>query len=572
MKVLRAAKFTIGLLALLNVPAQAWDTSEDITDKAGGIETITRDYYESNIKTLNLGNYAIKVQTYERPYYETLPIIGKEHFKRSETDFITEVENNPPSARYDSRPITKVDIRYNNSFYSNNSALDSALQTLVHELNQSSYGLDVSYSKIDTQEEYKVPYEYIKTIGNNNMGYTGDKDYVSGSSDNTTINILKMKEDGFDAAEIDTGFFVRIQIHPDGTHSYIYPNSSAGYDGCIVTITGTQSGEILKKEFGGSAGVGEFTLNNDNTMTYSMTDKTYPLQNITVYVRSIITGPTDEGAWGYAAKLQLGKWMTGYRTSYRPTYFSTGLAGMDWRQDAIKFAVYGNSDRLRAYQGNRYQIINNPYFARELSYLTGNQIYYIGVGGASNQQDFKNVIDILDTVVLGDEDSAVYMDGTSNTYNKVNIDIKDFVLGKMPSYDSSQKWMLVDQKIHWETTYDDYEKDPPLNVFEHTKLDTDFLTTNGIQSTSNIYKADKILAERWRFKHNYTFYDMNSGQAHYSHNWMDNPIITFDKPGLYRVNYKRKDNPSYPNMNIADAFDSYRYWSRDYDYKIEAQT
>ena len=542
-----------------------WTVQDE--DVAGGLGTITRDYYSINFTTDKLGYYQVTINTYERPYQEVLPIISSNYFKTSESKLNTLVNNIPPNARYNATPVTKVDIVYNNSYYSNNSLLQSALEEMVAELNGRS-DLDVQFSTVYSYEEYLVPYQYIQSVGNNDMGYSGDKTYVSGSSDRTTINFPAMARDGLNAGEVRVTWFVRI-LTGGGSIEYIEPNTDRGYAGYTCTITGSQSGRIYEYDtnFNGGRSICDFTIVDNNTLRLNSTGETFPMQSITVSVDSKIVGDTDPGAWGWGVSLTLGKWTTGYRTSYRPTYFIEGLKQMSWREDAIKFAIYGNHDELRAYIGNRDQLDENEYFIRELNYLQSNQVYYIGAGSSSNQDDFKNVIDILDTVVVGDNNSAMYCDTTTNAANAVRNIIKPFIESKLPRYDESVDWILVNTEINWDTTYSDYENDPPLNIGEH-ESDYEFLTSNGIQMPTTEYNDEKILAERWRYRHKYTYFDNEMNLVSYHNVWIEDPVTLFDNVGLYRINYKRRDNPIYPNMDLNDAFNAYRYWSTDYDYAV----
>lgn len=58
------------------------------------------------------------------------------------------------------------------------------------------------------------------------------------------------------------------------------------------------------------------------------------------------------------------------------------------------------------------------------------------------------------------------------------------------------------------------------------------------------------------------------GAVTFSGSWIENPMHSLDKVGLYRINYKRRDNPLYKNVSIDTVFKDYRYWSTNYDKKV----
>lgn len=546
--------------------AEALEISDETIDQAGGNGTFTRNYWDLKLKTINLGNYRIRLEAYERPYYVTIPIVNENYFKHSFKNYITEVDNTAPSARYGVRPITKIDIGYNNSKYGYNEAVDSALKQLTNELNKSSYGLDVKYNNVSSEEEYKIPYEYIENVATCHMGAGGNHEYIMGTYDNTSISTYDMVDHGLDYLQINTSFFIK----RDDDGNKIYPNSNRGYKGCSVALVGAISEQMgyYTVEDNLPTHIEDIIVSKDG-MTFKSINRTYPLQSIHVRVYSNIVGETDEGANGFGSIMNIGRTKIGYTTEYRSTYFSKGLSEMIWRPNSVRFAVYGNHDELRAYKGDRKQISENEFFNREIAILSENQLYYIGFGGPDNQDDFKNVIKYLKNLIINDNNCAIYLDGSSDVPNKVNTIVKEFILSKVPKYNEDQQWILVDQDITYNTTYDDSEKDPPLNLLEHDKEDREFLINSGISLTNNRYTSDKILAEKWRYKHKHTFYDNNNGVATFNTQWIKNPVTSFNKPGLYRINYKRRDNPFYPDMNLTNVFDNYRYWSKDYDYKLE---
>ena len=81
----------------------------------------------------------------------------------------------------------------------------------------------------------------------------------------------------------------------------------------------------------------------------------------------------------------------------------------------------------------------------------------------------------------------------------------------------------------------------------------------------------KVIISKWRYRHYNTFFDNSPVQVSWHEVWIENPVSIFEYPGKYRINYKRRDNPLYPSVDLNDAFDSYRYWSTNYDYLISGE-
>ena len=161
--------------------------------------------------------------------------------------------------------------------------------------------------------------------------------------------------------------------------------------------------------------------------------------------------------------------------------------------------------------------------------------------------------------------------------------IKAVVLGRNKG---PEDWYLVDTEIEWNTEYDDPEHDIPLNIgsiqheseWRNTYYETDveFGLTGQNKWFSDFdryqnklieqpYKRVNIDFEKWRYSHNKDFFENVSSLYEKSDMWIDTPENVFHTAGLYRVHYKRKDNPL-NNVDLNDAFNSYRKWSDNYDY------
>lgn|GEM_PF-3269452 len=90
---------------------------------------------------------------------------------------------------------------------------------------------------------------------------------------------------------------------------------------------------------------------------------------------------------------------------------------------------------------------------------------------------------------------------------------KDALLGEV-------NYMCTDESLTYNKTYSDAENDPQDK------------------------NSDGTPVERWRYDHDSSIYENNSGAIENNHEWIDKPITTFDKTGEYKISYQAKDDTS----------------------------
>lgn len=148
----------------------------------------------------------------------------------------------------------------------------------------------------------------------------------------------------------------------------------------------------------------------------------------------------------------------------------------------------------------------------------------------------------------------------------------DWIIEKVRNLIKPVDYILVNTEVLWDTEYKDQEHDLPLNFGEHDgtqkqpqdKSDKELANAWSV-GLSHLYTSEKINAEKWRYRHFNNYYDNSSVREGFHGIWIEDPVEVFPYPGLYRINYKRKDNPLHPNVDLNDVFADYRYWSTDYD-------
>lgn len=114
---------------------------------AGG--NVTQNY-EASIKTSELGNYSIDLESHEIPSNEYLPIIGKEYFPYSTASFTTEVDNTRPSALYHTKSVGKVDVVFAIGDTSQSEALQNFIPTFKTKLETAGNFIDANVELVKT--------------------------------------------------------------------------------------------------------------------------------------------------------------------------------------------------------------------------------------------------------------------------------------------------------------------------------------------------------------------------------------------------------------------------------------
>lgn len=387
------------------------------------------------------------------------------------------------------------------------------------------------------------------------------------------------------------------------------------YDNDTVVVTGNPftnggaSGTVLGKAMGSGA-TGTYTLTMDNK------GEIVVCKNDVEVLRCIDNDPIEAGFCGLFATCTVG--ITDVAFKYKITNVkSLGEAVSDvaWRDNSIRFVVYAtdikpmefdeeNETHESDYIYTVTKLMNANCFLVNLGTTTGKYI--------DNEWEPPNKV-WLDKFVAAIRDESV-KDLNGNIIDKgtffENSNILSKLTGNTTSYikniaerlSKPSDWVLVNTEVLWNTEYKDHsvnagtiegEFDLPMNFGEHDgnarylstihsqpqdKSDADNLITKwkytnamthlyeSMHITTNGEKA-KINAERWRYRHFYDFFDNSFTQVGYHNSWMDDPVSVFEYPGKYRINYKRLDNPFYPNVDLNYEFNEFRQWSTNYDYR-----
>lgn len=244
----------------------------------------------------------------------------------------------------------------------------------------------------------------------------------------------------------------------------------------------------------------------------------------------------------------------------RGSTMSLGEAITDvaWRSEALRFIIH-----ITDVIPEDFKDENSAEYLYTLSKLTDGGTYLINIGVNSNKDALNGMVDKLTT-------SDGVIKGTFFESNKPNIEIalvkaKDYIISIAKAIAKPTDYILVGDEVIWETDYDDQEHDVPLNLGDNEDDDKIIDSWSIGTELLNKFKEDQILAERWRYRHNNTYYDNDLGRESYHDTWIEEPVSVFNRPGQFRINYKRRDNPFTDDFSLSNAFDNYRYWSYDYD-------
>ena len=237
------------------------------------------------------------------------------------------------------------------------------------------------------------------------------------------------------------------------------------------------------------------------------------------------------------------------------------ISDVDWRDNSTRFIIHcTDSIPVEMEEGRESD------YQYTITKLLNSNAYLINLGTNFNKSKLNELLGKL-TTAEGIK-QGTYFDNSN--VNSALTNSKNYIVNIVKNLAKPENWILVNEQVYWNTIYNDQEHDLPLNLGEHdgTKNQDDSdvkLTSSWGVALEHLYTSDKILAEKWRYRHFNNYFDNSTVREGFHEVWLDNPVEIFPNPGLYRINYKRKDNPFHPNVDLPHEFDNYRYWSTDYD-------
>ena len=550
-----------------------------------------------------------------------MPIVSKDYFPSTTAQFITEVDNLPPSATYEAKALTKVDVVFAFGEMSQSQQMQDYMDSFEQRLGSAGNNIDAYVQKVETVtggfnsedadaetiynfwDQYPNPNNFVvrgNWIGNAARSW---EDFPEGGrTPNAIFNHIFIESNSYKVSdfsisslyawhgcELPSGYIFHWDVHADEAYLVIAGNetvlmklSDVSYYLGVPGSGGNIYDRLFENNGGDSGYEGEILARAPIGWP---TSKTYASElrvemygnNIKVYnnnnviIDYIDNNSIREGGIGLFAGCTAA--FSNVQLSYDMTTrksLGESIQDVAWRDNSVRFVIYGE-DNIPDWMQNT----TNADYQYTVTKLLNSNAYLIPFGVATNQHYMQQLISSISTP----------QETKGQFINNIPIitamnSACDWIISLVRDNSKPTQWILVNTPVAWNTIYKDSEHDLPLNFGEHDgqgeslsdKSDTSDLTLAsswGVGLSHYFSNQDKILAEKWRYIHHYTFYDNSTREETFSNVWLSDPVEIFPEPGLYRINYKRKDNPFYTDVNLANPFDEYRYWSTDYDPIIE---
>lgn len=568
------------LMVLCNITVARADTQN-------GKSTV---YYESTISPGNLGNYQFKVESHEVPSHEWLPIINKNYFPRTISTYMTEVDNTEPSATYKANLVSKVDVVFAIGKLSQSDQLQNYIPTFTSKLNTAGNNVDAVVEQVETQDvDFSDEFTWNFVIngrteqmssghlnaGRQEQGIDGSIDAIgdtitfSGYGETPIYDyaLFPSKSEGklvieFTIREVNADWHT---LEYSGFNFGCAPGDPrSGYSVSFSKISINVNGHGVHKSFPKPSGAA-FSIK-------AVADPKAGTINVIVNGEDVLneSGAIFSGTefgpfvqWGdHCCSSQSVVAFSGIKMQIDSTKsLGEALQDVSWRDGSARFVIHATDITPVEMEAG-----NDQMFQYTVTKLLNGNVYLINLGNNVNKSSLDKLLKTLQSAG-GEQKGTFYQ----NYPIRNALDNScDYILDIVRKYMKPTDWVLVNTEIAWETLYKDNEKDLPLNFGEHDgaknsdKSDITLGNTWG-HALTHLYKDDKIYAEKWRYRHFNTFYDNSLIRESYHEVWIQDPITMFANPGKFRINYKRRDNPFYQNVSLTNPFDSYRYWSTDYD-------
>ena len=554
-------------------------------------------YYESYIKAEDLGNYDFEVEAHEIPSNEVLPIIDKSYFPVTVAHFQSEVDNTAPSALYKASGVTKVDVVFALGRLNQLDTFQAYIPTFTSKLESASNHIDANVEQVktegvDLQNAFNWTTDVSSSIGSITITDSGRTVDMRGNRRRPGKNAMWVLSDKQ---------LLKQEFSFDYTLSYGDSFSGAGVllnvgkygnqiKGYAITFNNSR-GTFSPR---GGASIVRITYDIGQNTTQFGAQNVQKIKDLRISQNGRLTIETGRdyikvsgGGLPSPVEVNLPEHF-GYGLGFFSEHYShncsrigefslrnmalkitsakslgEALSDVSWRDEAMRFVIHATDVvpvEMEPGHESDYQYT--------ITKLLNANCYLINIGNDINEEQLNALVKTLGTMD-GESKGAFFQ---SDPVNKSLDDSCDWIIEKAKNFMKPEDWYLVNTEIIWDTIYDDQEHDLPLNFGEHdgTKnqdiSDITLAEAWGVGLT-HLYKDEKIFAEKWRYRHFNNYFDNSPVRESFHNIWIEDPVEIFPNPGLYRVNYKRRDNPLHPNVSLTDAFDSYRYWSTDYDRK-----
>lgn len=597
-----------------------------VSDKFDGYEEgreyNTSELYDIKFRTSKLGLYGMTIESHEIPSNEWLTFISHDYFPYTTLSDQTEVDNTPPSAVYSAQGIVKVDVVFATGELSQMDRLEGYTDTFTSILEQAGNNFDVQVTAVETVtggfdmedadastiynfwDQYPNPNNYL-LYGDyicNLYGRSGIQRF-QGAGTNAFDQVF-IESESYETTDFEMNFSIKLHgcgwgsgiiFHwnqeTDSAYAVLCSNSQnevqLRYVNNLSRIIGSQShpesllGDVIAsrpfRDWCTSVNDGQAVeSNNYNKVNVRMTDN-----NIVITVDGVeminetVTGNDyiEYGGIGLFAGCCVA--YTDVSLAYDTTITKSlgeSIQDVAWRDGSVRFVVHATD--IIPMECDPSNPTHEEDYAYTVAKLLNANCYLVNLGNNINKSQLDSLVDAI-READGTSKGTFYYNNSPNIETAMN-NSANYIISIAKQFEKPVDWILVNTEILWNTIYNDSENDPPLNLGEHNGQNAQPQDTSdialgqsyGLGNAGSTLQFDesKILAERWRYRHYNNFFDNSPVQVSWHEVWIEDPVSVFEYPGKYRINYKRRDNPLYPSVDLSDPFDSYRYWSTDYDY------
>lgn len=530
------------------------DTWETVSDKYISVERNTADNVLLTVEVPRdkLGKYRFRVGVKESFGQETLPIVPEEKRKSAEKTFDTQIDNVQPNGTFSTRAEVKGDVVFAVGDSQSAKAIATASKTFANRFGAEAGMdvLDVNVNVIETAEKntfegsFKVHVMWTASAdidshlefydaGGSQVGhlYYGQKSLYGCSLD------IDDRRGG--TGEWLTLNFDTIPSNVDKIKVYAYGYSGSAYTAITLHKTAT------------------VTDKNGNTTTVTST----PVDvSTTVYDEA----NTDFGYfqrngsyWDFHA--YDGTVVKGYEEVINVKPLNETLKDVSWRDGAERFVIYVD-DHNRDYMNPA----NSDQYAAFLDSMLASNVHLISMGAAENQSQLNALLQQLN-------EAGLYV---NNSPPETAMDSAEaFIKSILRKSTRDTMYVLVNENLSYNKIYRDYNGDPQW--LWTAEGNTPYVAEGAAEFAKHFqaFQNDpSLLAQKWLYFHNATYYDNSQGVASFSASsenddkWLAHEVNVFDKVGKYEVDYRIKDNPvpDKSDNSPGNPYHEYRYWSEDY--------
>lgn len=515
---------------------------------------------------------------------------------------------------YEAKTVAKVDVVFAFGEYSELGLIEDSMTGFTSKLQEASNHIDAQVTAVETVtggfnmedadaitiynywDQFPNPNNYVLVLDRficNLYGRAGEQKFQGAGTN--AFNQFFIEHDSWDVADFEMDFNIR--LHGCGWGSGAVFHWDKIRDRGYILVCSNATGKVQVRyvdNFGRCIGghvnpenIGELVVSNDASFELSWPSQLeiygHNFTNVHIEMKGTKLYVSVDGQQliSYDFKNDQSRYIPsggiGLHAGCCVAYADVALAydktekrslgeavqDVAWRDNSIRFVVYAEDENPEYMEET-----DNKDYQYTITKLLNCNTYLINLGTTKNKDTLQQLLQFISNTT--EEKGTFFL----NTPVDQALDKScDWIIDKVKNLEKPEDWILVDEEVYWNTLYTDQEHDLPLNFGEHDGTQAQPQDTSDIElgnswgvSLTHLYTDEKILAEKWRYRHFNNYFDNSTGREGFHAVWLQDPITIFPKPGLYRINYKRKDNPL-STTNLTDAFDNYRYWSTDYDRK-----